>query len=55
LPEITEQSVEAIRGTLGEDVIRELMEWQNIGGQATIDEFHKLDRDRQEDLGEFYA
>lgn len=53
MTEITEQSVEAIRGTLGEDVICELMEWQNIGGQATIDEFHKLDRDWQEDIIEY--
>ena len=36
--EITEESI----AKLNEGVIQGLLEWQAVGGQATIDEFHKL-------------
>ena len=36
--------------TLDERIIRGLMEWQNVGGQVTIDEFHKLDAEEKQDI-----
>lgn len=33
-----------------EDMAREILNWQNAGGQSTIDEFHKLDEEEQEDV-----
>ena len=53
MQEITEESI----ADLSEDVITGFLEWQNVGGQTTIDEFHKLCRTDKEDvieyLGEF--
>lgn len=44
---------------IDEDDLRNIMEYQNIGGQVTLDEFHKLTREEQQDiieyLGEFTA
>lgn len=35
------------------DIVKELLEWQNIGGQQTIDEFHKLTKEEQRDIIEY--
>ena len=43
MKEITNASIEGI----DENVIRELFEWQNMGGQVTIDEFHHMPYDEQ--------
>lgn len=51
--EITEESI----AELSEDVITGFLEWQNVGGQITIDEFHRLCYTDKQDviayLGEF--
>lgn len=47
--EITEESI----AKLNEGVIQGLLEWQNVGGQATIDEFHKLNPEEKEDIIEY--
>lgn len=47
--EITEESIKNI----DEDTIRGLMEWQNVGGQPTIDEFHKLSLEEKQDIIEY--
>ena len=44
--EITEENMEA----LDENIVRGLLEWQNVGGQDTIDEFHKMSREEQQDI-----
>lgn len=47
--EITEESINII----DESIIRGLMEWQNVGGQVTIDEFHKLNTEEKQDIIEY--
>jgi serine/threonine protein phosphatase 1 len=53
--EITEEAISKI----DERTVRNIIEYQNIGGQVTLDEFHKLSKEEQEDimdyLGEFAA
>jgi len=44
--EITEDSIK----NLDEGIVRGLMEWQNVGGQVTIDEFHKLNAEEKQDI-----
>ena len=46
MSEITEESI----GSLDEGVIQGLLEWQNVGGQSTIDEFHRLSWDEKQDI-----
>lgn len=38
MQEISEDSI----NSLSEDIIQGFLEWQNVGGQATMDEFHML-------------
>ncbi len=47
--EITEESIKNIE----ESMIQGLLEWQNVGGQATIDEFHKLNAEEKQDIIEY--
>jgi len=49
LQEITEESI----ATLNEGIVRGLLEWQNVGGQATMDEFHKLSMEEKLDIVEY--
>lgn len=49
LQEITEESI----ATLDEGIVRGLLEWQNVGGQATLDEFHKLTMEEKLDIVEY--
>lgn len=44
--EITEESI----NNIDEGIIQGLLEWQNVGGQATIDEFHKLNSEEKQDI-----
>ena len=46
MQEISEDSI----ATISEDIIQGLLEWQNVGGQATMDEFHKLGREDKQDI-----
>lgn len=46
MKEITEESI----GDIDEETIKNLMEWQNIGGQRTMDAFHKLSREEKQDI-----
>ena len=46
MKEITEESI----GEIDEETIKNLMEWQNIGGQCTMDAFHKLSREEKQDI-----
>lgn len=43
---ITEESI----NNIDEGIIQGLLEWQNVGGQATIDEFHKLNSEQKQDI-----
>ena len=47
--EITEESI----GEIDEETIKNLLEWQNIGGQSTMDEFHKLSYEEKQDIIEY--
>ena len=49
MKEITEESISDI----DEETIKNLMEWQNIGGQRTMDAFHKLSRDEKQDIVDY--
>lgn len=49
MKEITNASIEGI----DENVIRELFEWQNVGGQVTIDEFHHMSYDERLEVLEY--
>jgi len=49
IKEITEESI----GEIEEETINNLLEWQNIGGQTTIDEFHKLSREEKQDIVDY--
>ena len=46
---ITEENI----NDLDENIIQSLLEWQNIGGQATMDEFHKLDFEDKQAILEY--
>lgn len=46
LKPITEEEVK----NLDAGIIQGLTEWQSVGGQTTIDEFHRLDNDEKEDI-----
>ena len=35
---------------LDKSIVEGLTEWQSVGGQSTIDEFHKLDSEEKEDI-----
>lgn len=47
--EITEESISKV----GENIVLSIMEYQNIGGQITLDEFHKISKDEQQDIMEY--
>ena len=49
LTEITEESIK----DLDENIIRGLMEWQNVGGYTTMDAFHRLTQEEKEDIYEY--
>ena len=49
MKEITEESIEDI----DEETIKNLMEWQNIGGQRTMDAFHKLSYEEKQDVVDY--
>lgn len=36
--------------TLDETIVKRLLEWQNVGGQVTMDEFHKLSTKEKRDI-----
>ena len=46
IQEISEDSIHL----LSEDIIQGLLEWQNVGGQTTMDEFHKLSMEDKQDI-----
>lgn len=43
---ITEEEIK----NLDEEIIQGLSEWQNVGGQTTINEFHRLGNEEKEDI-----
>lgn len=47
--EITEDSISRI----DEKTLQNIIEYQNIGGQVTLDEFHKLSKEEQQDIMEY--
>ena len=47
--EITEDSISKI----DEKTLQNIIEYQNIGGQVTLDEFHKLSKEEQQDIMEY--
>ena len=49
MKEITEESI----GEIDEETIKNLMEWQNIGGQCTMDAFHKLSCEEKQDIVDY--
>ena len=49
MKEITEENIDGI----SEETIHNLLEWQNIGGQQTMDEFHKLPREEKQDIVDY--
>lgn len=49
MQEITEESIAIIDA----DMVQGLMEWQNVGGQASMDEFHKLTLEEKQDIVDY--
>ena len=49
MQEITEESIAGMDAGM----IEGLLQWQNIGGQATIDEFHKLSMEEKQDIVDY--
>ena len=47
--EITEETI----GKIDEKTLQNIIEYQNIGGQVTLDEFHKLSKEEQRDIMEY--
>ena len=47
--EITEETISKI----DEKTLQNIIEYQNIGGQVTLDEFHKLSKEEQQDIMEY--
>lgn len=47
--EITDEAI----GKIGEDTIQNILEYQNIGGQVTLDAFHKLSEDERQDIVDY--
>ncbi|MCM1299608.1 MAG: metallophosphoesterase [Firmicutes bacterium] len=40
---------------LDKDIVEGLLEWQNVGGQTTIDEFHRLSAEDKEDIIDYLS
>lgn len=51
MKEITKEEI----GKLDKEIVEGLLEWQNVGGQATIDEFHKLGAEDKEDIIDYLS
>ena len=49
MEEITEESI----ADMDSGMLEGLLEWQNIGGQQTMDEFHKLSEDEKWDIMDY--
>lgn len=49
MQEISEDSI----ASLSEDIIRGLLEWQNVGGQTTMDEFHRLSMEEKKNIVDY--
>lgn len=49
MKEITDENIDKIDN----DTINALLEWQSIGGQSTIDSFHKLSYDEKMDIVDY--
>ncbi len=49
MSEITEESI----SKLDENMIQGLLEWQTVGGQTMIDEFHRLSYEEKQDIMEY--
>ena len=49
MTEISNDSIDKI----DEETIQAITEWQNVGGQSTIDEFHKLSGEEKQDIVEY--
>ena len=47
--EITEETISKI----DEKTLQNIIEYQNIGGQVTLDEFHKLSKEEQQDIMDY--
>ena len=47
--EITEESIQ----TLDAGIVEGILQWQNVGGQVTLDAFHQLSRDEKLDIIEY--
>ena len=47
--EITEESISKI----DEKTLQNIIEYQNIGGQVTLDEFHKLTKEEKQDIEDY--
>lgn len=50
---ITQEITEETIGKIDETTLQNIIEYQNIGGQVTLDEFHKLTREEQQDVMEY--
>lgn len=46
LQEVTDENIE----DMSEDIMQGLIEWMNVGGEATIAEFHRLSHEEQQDI-----
>ena len=49
MQEITEESI----ASMDAGMVEGLLQWQNIGGQTTMDEFHKLATEEKQDIVEY--
>lgn len=49
MQEITEESI----SSMDPGMVQGLLEWQNVGGQSTIDEFHRLSQEEKQDILEY--
>ena len=50
---VTQEITEDAISNINEKTLQNIIEYQNIGGQITLDEFHKLSKEEQRDIMEY--
>ena len=50
---VTQETTEETISKIDEKTLQNIIEYQNIGGQVTLDEFHKLSKEEQQDIMEY--
>ena len=50
---VTQEIIEEAIDKIDEKSLQNIIEYQNIGGQVTLDEFHKLSKEEKQDIVDY--